>query len=63
MKAPQKINKSKITLDLPTHRVWKKVEEFQNQPDNNQPVSSPKEMGQILDQAFSLLLRQLIRQN
>ena len=63
MKAHQKINKPKTTLDLPAHRVWKKVEEFQNQSARDKPVNNPKEMEQILDQAFSLLLRQLIRQN
>ena len=58
MKPTRKINKPKATLDLPTQRVRKKVKEYENKK-----LNCPIGMGNVLDQAFALLLDQLIRQN
>jgi len=63
----KKAKYKKVSIDLPTQKTWKQLEEFGvatlKKKKRSKGCKKVKKIGRLLDKAFELLLEKLTRQN
>jgi hypothetical protein len=63
MRTSKKSKKTNVSIDLPAQNIWKELQKYEIEANNDKKAQNPKKLARLLDHAFELLLGRLIRQN